>query len=354
MCIEKINLLQFTATGGCSAKIPPQQLADLLKDIQLPQEVRIMVNAQTHDDAGVYKLNADTALIVTTDFFPPVCEDPFEFGEIAAANSLSDIYAMGGDPLLCLNLNMYPSQSLPLEGLREILLGGQSKINEAGAFTMGGHTIEDTIPKYGLAVVGSVHPEQLITNANAQVGDLLILTKPLGIGVLMAAHKMGLGEETSYKMALQQMKLLNKAGKDAMQKLGVRCATDITGFGLLGHLMRMMQASGTTACIHAEKLPVLPEVLSLIQTGCIPGAAFRNLDFVKKHLWVEDSLPLEYKMLCVDAQTSGGLLMCVAPQKAEALLRDLQATGLHAQAAIIGEITPLCKDVSTPILRLQK
>lgn len=349
-----INLLDASQAGGCSAKIPPQKLAELLKDIPLLQDPRIMVNSETHDDAGVYKIDEETALIFTTDFFPPVCADPFEFGEIAAANSLSDVYAMGGSPLLCLNLNMYPSQTLPLEGLRQILMGGQAKINEAGAFTMGGHTIEDAPPKYGLAVVGKVHPDKLITNANAKAGDVLILSKPLGLGVLMAAHKMGMSEEASYKVALAQMKLLNKVGMECMQKHGVRCATDITGFGLMGHLMRMMQASGLRANIHALQLPVLPQVLELLEAACVPASAFRNLEFVKENLYVEADVSLEHKMLSVDAQTSGGLLMCIEPSKAEALLHDLHATGLHPQAAVIGELSPQHKDGQKPILHLQR
>ncbi len=338
MTTPSFDLLSTTEYGGCSAKLAPSALSELLSSIPLVKNANILVDIETHDDAGVYKLNDETALIVTTDFFPPVCSDAFTFGQIAATNALSDVYAMGGTPLLALNLTMFPSKDIPLEVLGQILAGGQDKINESGAFTMGGHTIDDNPPKYGLAVVGTVHPDRLVTNAGLSVGQVLILTKPLGSGVLMAAQRMGMADETAYAEALNQMKLLNKAGAACMQQFGVKGATDVTGFGLLGHAMKMAEASGVTIQLSLDKLPVLPQVISLLENGCIPGAAFRNAAFVKEQVFYAPTCTLEQKMLACDAQTSGGLLISVDADKATALLEALKATGLHPQAAIIGEV----------------
>jgi len=337
MTTTSFDLLSTCATGGCSAKLDPAALSDLLSSIPLIKDARIMVDIETHDDAGVYKLNDETALIVTTDFFPPVCSDAFTFGQIAATNALSDIYAMGGTPLLTMNLTMFPSKDIPLEVLRDILEGGQDKINESGAFTMGGHTIDDNPPKYGLAVVGTVHPNKLITNAGLKPGQLLILTKPLGVGVLMAAHRLGLAEKEAYNLALEQMKMLNKAGAACMQEFGVKGATDVTGFGLLGHALKMAEASGVSIELSLCCLPVLPQVLTLLESGCIPGAAFRNADFVNDAVFYAPSCTIEQKMLACDAQTSGGLLMAVDAEKAFELISALRI--LHPQASIIGEVT---------------
>jgi len=337
MTTTSFDLLSTCASGGCSAKLDPAALSDLLSSIPLIKDARIMVDIETHDDAGVYRLNDETALIVTTDFFPPVCSDAYTFGQIAAVNALSDIYAMGGTPLLTLNLTMFPSKDIPLEVLREILAGGQDKINESGAFTMGGHTIDDTPPKYGLAVVGTVHPEKLITNAGLKSGQILILTKPLGVGILMAAQRMGLAQKDAYDLALEQMKMLNKAGAVCMQQYGVKGATDVTGFGLLGHALKMAEASEVSIQLSLGSLPVLPQVMSLLESGCIPGAAFRNADFVKDQVFYAPSCTIEQKMLANDAQTSGGLLMAVDADKANDLINSLKLQ--HPQACIIGEVT---------------
>lgn len=335
---EKFDLLSTVEYGGCSAKLSPNELTELLKAIPIISDSNIMVDVTTHDDAGVYKINDTTALIVTTDFFPPVCSDAEDFGEIAAANSLSDIYAMGGKPLLALNINMFPSKEIPLTVLRDILLGGARKVQEAGAFTMGGHTIDDATPKYGLAVVGTVEPEKLITNSGLREGDVMILTKPLGVGVLIAAERMGIADKEAYNEAISQMKLLNKYGAELMQKYGVKGATDVTGFGLAGHGMKMAEASGVTIEIDSSRLPVLPQVMELLDEGCIAGASFRNLDFIKESVIFSDSCSTSFKMLCCDAQTSGGLLMGVAPEKADKLLEELKQSPLHSFAAIIGVV----------------
>lgn len=330
------DLMTTVEYGGCSAKLAPKELSNLLSEIPLIKDSNIMVDIESHDDAGVYKLNDETALIVTTDFFPPVCSDPFTFGEIAATNSLSDVYAMGGTPLLCLNLNMFPSTSIPLEVLRDILLGGQSKINESGSFTMGGHTIDDNPPKYGLAVVGIVKPENLVTNQGAKVGQKVILTKPLGIGIALAAKRMGMSSEEMYNEAINQMRLLNKRGGELMVKYGVSGATDITGFGLIGHSRGMARASGVTIEIDSTSIPMIKGVDELIDDGCIPGAVFRNLDYTKDSVTFNDSCSMISKMLVADAQTSGGLFMAVDSEKVDDILSELRE--VHPQATVIGEV----------------
>ncbi len=337
---QKIDLLKTVEYGGCSAKLPPGELAGILSKLPQMQHPNIMVDIDTHDDAGVYKLNDETAIIFTTDFFPPICSDPFEFGEIAAANALSDVYAMGGTPLLALNLLMFSSAQMPLSAFEQILQGGHQKMNEAGALVMGGHTIEDHPPKYGLAVVGTVHPKKLITNAAAKPGDVLILTKPLGIGVLVAAQRLKMVREEAYLKGLEQMKLLNKAGAEVMTKHGIACATDVTGFGLLGHALKMAEASKVSMAIRTRDLPLIEQAGQLANDGCLPGAAFRNLDFVQPSLHVNKLVEPHLKMLASDAQTSGGLLFCVPPEKVDAVLHDLKVTGVHPQSAVIGEVLP--------------
>lgn len=336
------DLLSTIEYGGCSAKLSPKQLSTILSGLPVVKDANILVDIQTHDDAGVYRLNDDTALIVTTDFFPPVCSDAYEFGQIAAANALSDVYAMGGDPLLALNLMMFSSADIPLEEFGRILQGGQEKITEAGAFVMGGHTINDHPPKYGLAVVGTVHPQKLITNSGAKVGQKLILTKALGSGILVAAQRLGMANAQAYQLALTGMKTLNKTGKEVMQKHGVKGATDITGFGLAGHAMQMAKASGVTFAIHTHLLPLLPQVVQLIDDGCVPGASYRNLDYVKESVSFLPSVDMVRQTVCLDAQTSGGLFFAVDAEIADAALADLKAAGL-TDAAIVGDVTEQCE-----------
>ena len=337
---QDIDLLKTVEYGGCSAKLPPAELAGILSKLPQMQHPNIMVDIETHDDAGVYKLNDETALIFTTDFFPPICSDPFEFGEIAATNALSDVYAMGGTPLLALNLLMFSSAQMPISVFEKILAGGQSKVKEAGCLIMGGHTIEDHPPKYGLAVVGTVHPDKLITNAAAKPGDVLILTKPLGIGVLVAAQRLNMVRENAYRNGIEQMKILNNFGRDVMVRHGVRCATDITGFGLLGHALKMAEAGNVSLSIKSRDLPIIDQADQLANDGCIPGASFRNLSYVQPHLHVAKFVEPHLKMLAADAQTSGGLLMCVPPDKAQDVLNDLTSVNTHTQASIVGEVLP--------------
>ena len=333
----KFDLLSTVEAGGCSAKLSASKLAEVLKDIPSPRHERLLVGVETHDDAGVYKLTDDIAIIQTVDFFPPVCSDAFEFGQIAAANALSDVYAMGGTAITALNLMMFPSTKIPLEVLADILKGGMQKVNEAGALIVGGHTIDDYPPKYGLVVTGTVHPDHVITNAAARAGDILVLTKPIGTGVIVAGKRIGEANADDYRTALDTMKLLNKNGARMMQEFSVRCATDITGFGLLGHARKIAMASKCTIKIKSAMVPFLPGSFELADKGCIPGAAFRNQEFVEQGSRFHPSVGYAVKMLLCDAQTSGGLLICIKPDNAENMVSKLKDVG-YLHSVIIGEV----------------
>jgi len=333
-----IDLLDTIEYGGCSAKIPASRLDEVLGVLPKTKNEKLLVDIDTHDDAGVYLLNDDIALIQTVDFFPPVCSDPYEFGQIAAANALSDVYAMGGTPITALNLVMFPYKTIPLDALGEILRGGMDKVAEAKAIIVGGHTIDDYPPKYGLAVTGTVSPDNLVTNADARVGDVLILTKPLGTGLINAGRRIKEVSDEDYENSLDTMKLLNKASAVLMNKFGVRCATDITGFGLLGHALKLAMASGVKIVLNSEAIPILPGAYKLLDMGCIPGVAFRNQDFVGDSASFESSVDYNRKMLMFDAQTSGGILMAVSKDYKEDILKELKRKA-HPDSSIIGEIT---------------
>jgi len=334
----KVDLLDFAEAGGCSAKISPKQLEEFLQYLPFTPDPNILVGIDTHDDAGVYRVNDDLALVFTTDFFPSVCSDPYEFGQIAAANSISDVYAMGATPVIALNLMMFPSARLPLEAYASILRGGADKAAEAGLRIIGGHTIDDNIPKYGLAVIGYVHPKRIITNAAAVPGDLLILTKPIGTGVILAGQKLKMATDEAISEAKTLMKNLNAAAAGVMQKFEVKAATDVTGFGLAGHAFKMARAGNVTIEIGLESLPLIGDAYRLADEGCIPGAAFRNLDFVENKTIFAEDLDYNLKMLSMDAQTSGGILMCVRENKAEDVVAALREEGMAA-SAIIGKVT---------------
>lgn len=333
-----VNLLDMVEYGGCSSKIPPVKLEEILASLPLPSDPNILVDIDTHDDAGVYRINDELALVLTTDFFPPVCSDPYEFGLIAAANSLSDIYAMGAVPLLALNIVMFPQSDLPMEAYAAILKGGFDKATEAGARIIGGHTIDDNPPKYGLAIVGTVHPERVITNAGAAPGDLLILTKPLGTGIILAGQRLKMTGEESVRATLDGMKQLNRVSAELMQKYNIKGATDITGFGLAGHTLKMAKASDVTITLSMDKVPLLPDVYRLADEGCLPGASFSNLEYATGSMDAEGLTDYNLKMIAFDAQTSGGLLISVPEAKAELLLTELIEKG-YPRSAIIGNVT---------------
>jgi selenide,water dikinase len=333
----KTDLLKFTEQGGCSSKIPPAQLEEVLKHLPVPVDPDILVNIDTHDDAGVFRINDDLALVLTTDFFPPVCSDPYEFGQIAAANSISDVYAMGGNPVLALNIMMFPAGRLPMEAYSEIIRGGFDKASEAGVKIIGGHTIDDAVPKYGLAVTGFVNPSHLVTNAGARPGDFLILTKPVGTGIIMAGHRLGMASDADLEEAKRWMKLLNRSAADIMKSHGIIGATDITGFGLAGHAIKMARASKVSVLINMRDVRLIGKTLSLADEGCLPGACFTNLEYCEKETGFTDELDYNLKMIAFDAQTSGGLLISAPAKVAELIVTDLRDAGL-TETSIIGTV----------------
>lgn len=292
---------------------------------------------ETSDDAAVYKLNESTAIINTVDFFTPVVDDPYLFGQIAAANSLSDIYAMGGQPLLALNIVCYPN-CLPPEMLSEILRGGADKVMEAGAIIAGGHTVEDDEPKYGLAVTGLVHPENITTNSSAREGDLLVLTKPLGTGIISTAVKGGLAPKETAEKAVEVMRELNKKAAGVMTAVGASACTDVTGFGLLGHGAEMAEASGVSLEIWAETIPLLPNTMDMAAMGMIPAGAYRNQDYLKDKINFYGKISSEMQLILCDPQTSGGLLISVPEAKLEELMQGMDDAGV-SQASVMGKVT---------------
>ncbi len=331
------DLLQTVEQGGCSAKLPAQMLDAIIKNIPVRHHEQLLVGTDTHDDAAVWKVDSNTAIISTTDFFPPLCSDPYEFGQIAAANALSDIFAMGGVAVMALNLVMFPSSKIHISVLEEILKGGAEKVAEAQAVLAGGHTIDDYPPKYGLAVTGIVHPDRIITNSCTQDGEHLILTKPIGTGTIVAGHRIGEVEKQNYQRALETMKLLNKNGAEILCKYALRCATDITGFGLLGHIYEMAAGSGMAIRIDSTAVPLLAGAYDLIDMGCIPGASFRNLRYIDPYVRFAEDIDYNVKMLLVDAQTSGGLLLSSPAEKTAQVVADLKACG-YPVAAVIGTV----------------
>ena len=309
---------------------------------QLPRPRRhdpnLLVGSDTADDAGVYRLDARRALVQTTDFFTPVVDDPFAFGQIAAANALSDVYAMGGRPLTALNLLAVPDEILSPKIIAQILRGGAAKVREAGCALVGGHTVRNAEPLYGLAVTGLVHPKRLLTNAAAQPGDLLVLTKPLGTGIVTTAIKRGSATASLAKKTIALMSRLNRAGAELAEHGLVRAATDVTGFGLLGHLASMCRASGVGVELHAAQIPAIGrEVFSLIEKGCVPGGSKQNLDTARPLMEVAAGVPAGRLVLLADAQTSGGLLLCVPPRREAAVFEVLRAQHTPC-AAVIGRV----------------
>ena len=305
----------------------------------------MLVDAATGDDAAVVRIAPDRALIATVDFFTPIVDDPATWGAIAAANALSDVYAMGGRPLFCLNLVGWPRDVLSLDLLGEVLEGAARVTALAGCPMLGGHTIDDPEPKFGLAVIGEVHPDRLLTNAGAQPGDWLLLTKPLGTGILTTALKRDLASEADLAEAVACMTALNDVAARAAVEHGASAATDVTGFGLLGHLANILKGSKVGAVVGFEALPLLRGALDLARRGAVPGGTRRNLESVVAE-WDADLTEPE-RLLCTDAQTSGGLLIAVAPERAPAMLAALSA-GATPAAAVIGRIT------AAPTLRVQR
>ena len=298
---------------------------------------RILVDAATRDDAAVFRLTADRAIVATVDFFTPIVDDAYDFGRIAAANAFSDVYAMGATPLLALNLVGWPRDTLPYELLGDVLRGGADVARAAGAFVLGGHSIDDPEPKYGMAVIGEVHPDRITTNAGARPGDALVLTKPIGTGVLTTALKRDLLSEPELAPAVAAMTTLNAAAARAMLAVGVHAATDVTGFGLLGHLHSLLEASGAAAEVTAQAVPLLPQARDMAARGAVPGGTQRNLASLVDSVSFSAGVDETTRVLLCDAQTSGGLLIAVAPGSAAALVTALEREQAPA-AAVIGRV----------------
>jgi len=289
------------------------------------------------DDAGVYQLTDDLAIIQTIDFFTPIVDDPYTFGQIAAANALSDVYAMGGKPLTAMNVVCFPTKSLNILVLKDILRGGLDKMREAGVTLMGGHSIDDAELKYGLSVTGTVHPKRLVTNSGAKVSDKLILTKPLGTGIISTALKAGMVDEETVTRLTKCMSTLNDKASELMQEVGVHACADITGFGLLGHACQVAQSSQVGINIYHASPPFLPKAEEFAKQGFCPGGLHRNREFYSAAVVIANEVPSHIQDILFDAQTSGGLLICLAPRKAELLQEKLRQAGVE-DAAIIGEV----------------
>jgi len=299
--------------------------------LELPRETdpNLIVGQETSEDAGVYRLSDDLALVQTLDFFTPIVNDPYDFGRIAAANALSDVYAMGGKPLTAMNIVCFPIGKMDKGILKEILRGGLEKIHEAGAVLVGGHSVDDAELKYGLSVTGLVSPEKVWTNAGAQPGDALILTKPLGTGILATAIKGGLISTEAERQVIELMATLNNRAAAVMSAYSVHACTDITGFGLLGHALEMAQASKVTISIEVHKVPVLPEVLDHTGMGLVPAGSYANRNFCASHVREIGSIDPLYLDIIADAQTSGGLFLALASNEAEDALWDLKMAGVQ-------------------------
>tara|TARA_B100000029_G_scaffold390267_1_gene387041 strand:- start:5358 stop:6302 length:945 start_codon:yes stop_codon:yes gene_type:complete len=297
----------------------------------------LLVGTEHGDDAAVYRIDDKTAIIVTVDFFTPITDDPYEFGSVAAANSLSDVYAMGGKPLVALNVVGFPA-NLAVEMLGDVLKGGYDKATEAGCLIVGGHTVDDAEPKYGLSVVGLVEPGKEVSNAGALPGDVLVLTKPIGTGIVTTGCKQGITPDPVLKTAVATMATLNKGASEAMMRVGVNACTDITGFGFMGHLKGLVRGSNAGAQVRVSAMPVLPGVWDLLENGAVPGGTFRNMSSVADSTDWDDSLTEEQRLLMCDAQTSGGLLISVPGAKLDQLISELEASGVETRA-VVGEVT---------------
>ena len=308
----------------------------VLSKLPMVEHPDLLVGSSTGDDAAVYRLDDKIGLVLTVDFFTPITDDPYEFGSVAAANSLSDVYAMGGRPLVALNVVGFPA-ALAVEMLGDVLRGGYDKAAEANCLIVGGHTVDDNEPKYGLSVVGLVEPGRQVSNAGSQPGDVLVLTKPLGTGIVTTGCKAGVAPPGSVETAVEIMATLNRAASEAMMEVGVNACTDVTGFGLMGHLTGMLRASGVGAEITASAVPVLPGVDELLAQGVAPGGTHRNQAGVADYVDWDSTISDNERLLLCDAQTSGGLLISVAEERLSQLMDALEAGGVETRA-VVGRI----------------
>ena len=334
--MEDVKLTKLAKCAGCGAKVGAGVLAKLLDGIRVHHDPNLLVGFDKSDDASVYRISDELALVQTVDFFPPIDDDPYTFGQIAATNALSDVYAMGGEPKLALYIMAVPD-SLPKEAVHALLRGGYDKVYEAGAIITGGHSILDDEPKYGLAVTGFVHPQKLLKNCGAQAGDVLFLTKPLGIGILTTAARVDLVSEETKAFAKRLMTTLNKGARDAMVRYRVHACTDVTGFGLLGHALEMAQGSEMELELDTAKIDLIAEAKGFAEMGILPAGMYRNRAFAEEAVDVGE-VPLAVQDMLFDPQTSGGLLIAVHPDDADALFADLKDAVPSAQR--IGIVRP--------------
>ena len=332
----EVKLTKLASCAGCGAKMGAGTLAKMLEGFKAHSDPRLIVGYDKSDDASVYVLDENTALIQTTDFFPPIVDDPYLYGKIAATNALSDVYAMGGEPKLALNI-LCAAEGMAEGTIREILLGGYDAAYDAGAIITGGHTIRGAEPIYGLAVSGFVHPEKVLTNSNAKPGDALILTKPLGVGIITTGAKADLVEKTVMDRIYAQMATLNKAARDIMVQYSVHSCTDVTGFALMGHSFEMAQGSNCTLHIQVNKVPYHAEALELASMGLIPAGASRKRAYAEAGVTLRGNISRALQDILYDPQTSGGLLFAIPQEEAEACLAQLKHT--IPNAAIIGYVT---------------
>ncbi|MFN2396444.1 MAG: selenide, water dikinase SelD [Bacteroidales bacterium] len=333
-----MKLTRYTQGLGCACKIRPQYLERVLRELPAVNDLNVLVGASTSDDAAVYRISDDTAIVQTVDFFTPVVDDPWSFGAIAAANALSDIYAMGAKPLFALNIVGFPSNRLPEQVLRDILKGASDKASEAGISILGGHTIDDPEPKYGMVVTGIVIPNQVLTNVGAQPGDALVLTKPIGTGIISTAVKRNMASEKITQLALSVMITLNDKAAGAMKGFDIHACTDVTGFGLMGHLHEMVGDTAVSCEVDTSQIPLIDGVEELVLAGTVPGGTRNNMEYVNANVHWPKELPEYLKILLCDAQTSGGLMVALPKDQAAAYCQKLRETG-SLSAAIIGRFT---------------
>jgi selenide,water dikinase len=339
---EGIELTKFVENAGCASKINQNDLKKVLAELPEINDPNVLVSSNTCDDAGVYKINDNLALVQSVDIFTPLVDDPYTFGQIAAANSVSDIYAMGGQPQTALSIIGFPIETLSHKIMSQIMRGGMDKLEEAGVVILGGHSIKDNEIKFGFAISGIIDPSKIITNDGAKPGDILVLTKPLGTGVVSFAHQIGKASASALEAIARSMIELNKEASEILMDMEILTATDITGFGLLGHMSEMVVQSGVTAEIYAGNVPVFDEVLDYLRQGMISGAIERNREFSSRFVSTSENVEEELEMVLYDPQTSGGLLASVNESKVEELISRLKDKGI-LNTAIIGKITQRSK-----------
>jgi len=332
---HRTKLTAHVKAGGCAAKISPSELSEIVRDLPTFSDANLLTTIESFEDAAVYKISDELALVQTIDFFPPVVDDPFLFGRIAAVNAISDIYAMGARPTMALSVLCFPTCDFPLSVAHEIVQGGAAALKEAGAALVGGHSIQAPAPIYGLAVTGVIHPQQILTNGGAKSGDAIVLTKRIGSGSLLLAHKAEILSEKIQKELFDSLTQLNKAAMEIALPFKPHAATDVTGFGLIGHVHEMAKASGLKCILLAEQVPLFSEARSYASEGLVPAGAYANRKAYEKIAYINDAVDLAVSDLLFDPQTSGGLMFAIEPTRAGELSAALQKAGLVG--SIIGE-----------------